>query len=161
LWECTVEAWEKRKLSDELIRHTENAFFLAHMFVDIREEIIESAGTLTSLFKKIDFEELLKKSSSIHDSIKEKAKEISSLHYKVKSGADGEEINFYNHLDRYIQSLLNASRILRDKMHILNERAHSRRKLSWEDFASTTKEERLSLELCQQTGDLLTELYHK
>jgi len=143
-----------------LKRHAEELFVLAHAFVTVREGINKSAGTFRSLFQKIDFKELLVRANTIETGIAEKAQEIAALKATVEAENDGHAQRFYSQLVAYVEALSNAARVLSEKMVLLSERAGNRRRLSVRDFIETTKSERVSLEACQSTGDILTEMFY-
>jgi hypothetical protein len=145
----------------ELKRHVEEAFGLAHSFVKVREDINKSGGTFKSLFKKVDFQNLLNNSETINSLITAKAEEVATRFDHFQSTEDEETKKLYTNLCEYTSALREAADILLEKTQVLNERAQNRRQLEWHDFSDLTKREIESLKKCQMIGDKLTELFYR
>lgn len=142
-----------------LRRQAEESFAVAHEFVAVRDHIIERAGTLTSLFKQVDFDRLLRDATSIRDRIRLRADDVHRLAKDIGASVRDAEKGYLALNVEYVEALLNAAEIQLKKMELAQRIAHGDRLVGWQEFQSVGNDEIRALEKCQRLGDALTAMY--
>ena len=140
----------------------ENAFEIAHKFVDLRNALNREAGTARSLirnlFRKVNYD-------YYHQRAKEILEDCRLLKNRVYTiyGTDKNQsiVDFRDALMDYSNALYAATEIFARKTEFIAKKSKSASfpGTSYHDFQEIVKEEIPSLNKCQETGDRLTRIY--
>ncbi len=132
-------------------------FALSHAYADFYKSINKKRGTfLYSLFKKIEYEDLLKEAKEINQKFHDfKIKIIDSKHLSKNPKTS----KIYNALLENLNDVLIASEITMRKMEISVRQSKGIKELNRQEFTEIVKKELIALDKCQESGDILTHMY--
>lgn len=142
------EAWEVNGLLSDYIKF--------HNYVN------KEAGSLKSLLKKVDFDELFHDAYEIYLSMKYKHEELIKLKEEILSCLTKEQNDFFQSLITYSSKLVNTTNILSDNLLRMSEAAKDRKnkKLSWEEFKENQDRYQESIKEYLEVGGLLNKIFH-
>jgi len=132
-------------------------FALSHAYADFYKSINKKTGKfLYTLFKKIDYEDLLKGAKEINQKLNGfRIKVIDNSHISKNSKTS----RIYNALLENLNDVINASEITIKKMEISLRQSKGTKELNWQEFNEIVKSELIALDKCQKSGEILTHLY--
>jgi len=142
----------------------ENAFEIAHKFVDLQKCLNREAGTawslIRNLFHKVNYDYYYQGAKEILEECRLLKNRIYTIYSTDKNQSI---IDFRDALMDYLNALYTAANIFARKAEFLANKSKSASfpETSYHDFQKIVKEEIPSLNKCQETGDRLTRIYRK
>lgn len=135
------EAWEVNDLLTE--------------YVDLHNLLLKSAGTFSSLFRKVNFQELYDKTIALQDKFKNKYSELEDF---AKSDFEEKDKQFVDCLLSYTKALTETVSLLSVMYNALNEKAKGN-KLSFKEHMENDKKYQASIKNYLSYGNELNNLY--
>ncbi|MFA6250278.1 MAG: hypothetical protein WC686_02095 [Candidatus Shapirobacteria bacterium] len=128
---------------------------LLTQYVILHNHLLKSAGTFSSLFRKIDFQKLHDETVTLLEKFQEKTTELENL---AKDNLGEKERQFFDCLLSYTRALTETVSLLSAMYYALNEKAKGN-KLSLKDHLENDKKYQVSIKNYLSYGVKLNNLY--
>jgi len=125
-------------------------------YVVLHNHLLKSAGTFSSLFRKIDFGSLTEQTQLLYDKFLQKDKEINEW-----SKQDFNEVGrkFVDYLCEYVNALTNTSKLLLQMYQYLKGRAEEGKKITFSQHMENDRKYQESIQEYLKIGKHLNDLY--
>jgi len=137
----------------------ERASELLSEYVNLHDHMLNASGTFRSLFRSVDFGDLLKRSQALRPGLSELAKALERFHDTQASDLSSEGRAFLTILEEHVGALQDTVSTLIDRQHAAFEASKSARcsNLTWADFKRLNTEYEASIEKYIAVGKRLHE----
>lgn len=132
-------------------------------YVDVHDKRLQSAGTLRSLFGKVDFKKIYENIDNVKRKFEKKDLELKELRDNYYEDFSDTEIGFFDTLDNYFNALFKVVK----QLHLLAYRQyetsqgflHNKRRLSWSENADLEKSYREKVKAYIELGNKLNQAF--
>lgn len=142
---------DKTQLKDEALVVND----LLTQYVDLHNNFLKSAGTFSSLFRKVDFRKLAGDIYFLFEKFRDEKTKLEALQ---KQKGNEEEMQFAECLLRYTVALTETVHLLFTMAHALQEKAEGN-KLSFSEHMENDKKYKESIQVYTKYGEELNNLY--
>jgi hypothetical protein len=125
-------------------------------YVVLHNHLIKSAGTFSSLFKKVDFGSLTEQTQLLYDKFLQKDEEIKKWSKQDFNKAGRE---FVNYLCQYVDALTNTAKLLLQMYQYLRGRAEEGKKITFSAHMENDRKYQESIQEYLKIGKHLNDLY--
>lgn len=125
-------------------------------YVVLHNHLLKSAGTFSSLFRKVDFNSLTEQTQLLYDKFLQKDEEI-----KEWSKQDFNEVGreFVSYLCQYVDALTNTAKLLLQMYQYLRGRAEEGKKITFSAHMENDRKYQESIQEYLKIGKHLNDLY--
>ena len=133
---------------------------LLSYYIQVHDKAIEKAGTFSSLFRRVDFEELYNEAIKVLEAVSGKYDELNFFEEENHGYMNEEEKRYLKCLLRFTEKLLETTKLLKERQRFLYDKSERKegRRYKFDDYIHIDKLYQDSIKDYLEVGEELNDL---